>query len=197
MSYLSCTRNWLRKLERHMLFSIVCLSPLKLWRRVSCAHSLPRVSEAPEHASTGIHVLQKRQPAKQLFPMECKILSVWTEKEFYGRAQLQLTTLVRFWAFRFIGNFFQFRRKTSFSSFPTKIRPNGFFFTIGRICSYSRNVLIWGSTLPIDICERVSRSVWFHLVRTAARFVKYSPSKISSEQDFFWKFYISIKLSSR
>ena len=125
-------------------------------------------------------MLQKSQPAKQLFPMECKILSVWTEKEFYGRAQLQLTTLVRFWAFRFIGIFFQFHRKTSFSSFPTKIRPNGFFFTIGRICSYSRNVLIWGSTLPIDICERVSRSVWFHLVKTAARFVKYSPSKISS-----------------
>jgi len=37
----------------------------------------------------------------------------------------------------------------------------------------------------VPVHESVSRSVWFHLVRTAARFVKYSPSEIPSEQDFF------------
>ena len=45
------------------------------------------------------------------------------------------------YVFGLIGNIFQFHRKTSFSSFRTKIRPNGFFFTIGPIWSYLRNVL--------------------------------------------------------
>ena len=44
------------------------------------------------------------------------------------------------------------------------------------------------STQAVPVRERVSRSVWFHLVRTAARFVKYFPSEIPSEQDFFENF---------
>ena len=44
------------------------------------------------------------------------------------------------------------------------------------------------STQAVPVRERVSRSVWFHLVRTAARFVKYSPTEIPSEQDLFENF---------
>ena len=120
----------------------------KLWRQWAypvpiCCHVFRKLPNNFNWKCTA-----PKEPAPPTsFTIEWKILSVWTEILFCGRAQLQLTTLVRFWAFRFIGYFFQFHRKTSFSSFPTKIRPNGFLFTIGRICSYLRNVLIWGSTL--------------------------------------------------
>ena len=74
---------------------------------------------------------QTSQPANKYLRLNVKFFP-FELKFYFGFAtaeQLQhLTTVVRFWAFRFNGYFFQFDRKNSFSRFPTKIRPNGFLF---------------------------------------------------------------------
>ena len=77
----------------------------------------------------------------------CKIISVWTWNYIFRPSSFN------FWQHWYIFGLsvtleilFSFIIKPVFSSFPPKSDQTD-FFTIGRICSYLRNVLIWGSTL--------------------------------------------------
>ena len=82
----------------------------------------------------------RKEPALPTsFTIKWKIVSVWTEILFCDRAQLQLTTLIPFWAFRFIG-YFSVSSQISFSSFPPKSDRTDFLRSVVF-------VLIWGSTL--------------------------------------------------